>query len=237
MAAARVFGIAELLEEILLQVALQAVKDRGHTTLEPLTSLAPLHRVDHTFNNAITHSSKLHKAMYTDLNTVSTLVKKFRLRYLLYKMVEITQFTPLEMLFSCLLPRDRYMTRRSGPVNPSQSGVVVDARRGKADDNPWKQLKHFMNSKDCNEDSSWRKVEVSQKDLVDWEKLTFFEVVFRRPAGYWGKNWYVDTMPFDEGGTLGEVFDKYVEIMERKPIEHTDHARACTEPRQGYLAR
>ncbi|KJY00640.1 hypothetical protein TI39_contig321g00032 [Zymoseptoria brevis] len=71
MAAAKVFAVPELLENILLQLVDIAILDENKKltnvpALEPLTSLAPCHRISRDFNATFRSSTKLQRRMFYD---------------------------------------------------------------------------------------------------------------------------------------------------------------------------
>lgn len=207
--------------------------------------MALLHCIDHTFNNTITGSAKLQRAMFSDSDGLSSLVRLFRLpRYSfgppsavtaakLQHIRDTPRCTPLEMLFQQLLLREDRFNIRLPIHNTTTSGIGVHTGRGADDSNPQTLLKRFAESKACNQESSWRKVEIHQTGLEDWEKFSYVDVTFRRHKGYEGKNWYCDTFPLEEGSNLGRVFEKYVEIMSRTLVQHAAHAMACTQKPRG----
>ncbi|KJY00637.1 hypothetical protein TI39_contig321g00035 [Zymoseptoria brevis] len=62
-AAGRVFAVPELLENILVELATLAEKERGPRELQPLTSLAPLNLINHTFS-ATLKTARMQKIMF-----------------------------------------------------------------------------------------------------------------------------------------------------------------------------
>ncbi|SMQ53568.1 unnamed protein product [Zymoseptoria tritici ST99CH_3D7] len=70
-AAGRVFAVPELLENILVELATLAEKERGPRELQPLASLAPLHLINHTFSAAL-KTARMQKIMFKGIERAPT---------------------------------------------------------------------------------------------------------------------------------------------------------------------
>jgi hypothetical protein len=220
--------VKQLVELILLEVANLAVESRGVgrtgkdsscTNLQPIVALQECGRINRCAREVI-KSPCLQLAMLGQRGFMTEDIRTCRLvsnHALSQEEFEfqlnnapILRLVPLEWLLfkglrlqRCLIQPFRWdldMRKTARPSLKSRFRDFLLSRRGAAQ-------------------ASWRRVRVFQSD-VEGERLSQVRVTFRRPAGYRGSNCYTERMQFEDGVTLGVVFEAVHRVLLRTPVEH-----------------
>ncbi|CZT21875.1 uncharacterized protein RCC_07741 [Ramularia collo-cygni] len=196
-AAARVLALPELLEFIMLEIAAQADLDSDNS-LEPITSLLPLHLVDHTFNDVLKNSPRLQRLMFSQSAP-----------FLL---------TPMEWI-------QTELERSSLPnitINrhTRSTDLTIDTRPKQLSCYDTKSME-LLASKLANPAASWRRIQVFQSE-IESERLSTAIVHYSNGSSR-------IKFDFEDGTTLGDIFDRIVGIGQRTPAQHVAAANATYE--------
>lgn len=184
----------------------------SHTReMQPLASLARLHRVDRMFNATIKGSPKLQRTMFCWQSAPHGK----------------TRFTPLEWLFGHLGLAADFSDVHEW-INLRLRNKTVGTPRG--------QLAAFRNSIARFPDASWRRVKVDGGS-PDSEQLVQLQVFFCPPRHYKGKEYYREDLVYCGGSTLGDIFEFLCRVMDRKPKEHAVMAAHCTDEVGSHSSR
>lgn len=218
-AAARVFGIAELLESILIQVAHIEVthlteRDRCFKlTSKAATQLFRLQRVDRNFNQNIKHSKKLARLMFLaeDAPGTSELpptsrhpeTDELNMRFapMLWLLNDLTQNTDA---FDCLIVSIKDNTERT--TCDIWGKVAVFRERSRS---------HYVTSRQ-DFGASWRAMRVStvpdaEQSTVSFKVWTFPGHMLQENREHEQTEWY----KLEGRETLGDFFDRFVEAREK----------------------
>ncbi|CZT21876.1 uncharacterized protein RCC_07742 [Ramularia collo-cygni] len=221
---------------ILIQVGLDAVATTGEKYIEPLTTLARLHRVDRTFNSTIQGSAKLQNSMFAGSDGLSIDIMLVRLIYEHWvawteddnkppepdiKLLKFPQ-TPLRWLMNHIHP-DVLLKQASR----SSFGLYFAAF--KPDSNEERRMERLVGclpAKMAGKEASWRKIKVVQSEESS-ERVSYAKIHFRRSKDSGRVSHYRESLEFPDGMLLGESFECLSEIACRSDAQHVEFAAAA----------
>lgn len=198
--------------------------------LQPITALAPLHLVDHNFNDVLKGSRKLQRAMFSQPGFLTREVQVDRLRTKSGLTGEALDDALDELPYPPLIPLEWLERKLSLDGNFLDLGpwkyLHIDTRTT-ARSSYRTKLKNLVSSKFGNENASWRRLQVVQSD-VSAERIQAVLVTFiPLKHGFERRGMYTEKLDFKDGTTLGEVFERVMEITCRTKVQHVAAAVAA----------